>query len=124
MFVYLCTYIFVYTTLFSDNLKFLVVNGSSVVASYHYIEDAKERLSKIITGSRLIAEVDENGALKRDPHLVNGQNQTPENGFNKWWTGWTDINRMMDVCERYLQLLNGITYITHVCMLRYIYIYI
>ena len=53
----------------------------------------------------MIAEVDAQGNLKRDPHVVGGQNQGAGKraGFNKWWGGWSDINSLMDICAKYLK---------------------
>ena len=54
------------------------------------------------TGSRLIAEIDTQRNLIRDPHKIAGNNQESGNGFNKDWRNWGDINRMMDLGEEYL----------------------
>ena len=50
----------------------------------------------------MIAEVDQHSVLNRDPHYIDNTPQIPTNGFNKSWMDWTDIDRMMNICERYL----------------------
>ena len=84
--------------------KFLVVRDSGVVGTYNDLEDAKQALMSINSGNRLIAEVDSNGNLLRDPHIVGGQNQGKgmQAGFNKYWCGWDCINRLMDMCDIFL----------------------
>ena len=82
--------------------QFLVVDSKCVLGSFSDIEKAKESLAQIKQGIRLIAEVDEHGKLNRDPHIVGGQNQNQAAGFNKYWRDWPDINKIMDICEKYL----------------------
>ena len=74
---------------------------------FNNIESAKAELLKVTSRIRTIAEVESNGKLKRDPHVVGGQNQNQAEGFNKYWGGWNDINRMMDVAQRYLDGKKG-----------------
>ena len=93
--------------------KFLVVAGDRVVKEFNDLEKAKERLNRIPVsapilatewkyGSRMIAEVDRHGVLMRDPHFIDMTPQDPSHGFKKWWSGWENINFMMDICEKYL----------------------
>ena len=49
-----------------------------------------------------MAEIDTQRNLIRDPHKIAGIDQLPENGFNKDWRNWGDINRMLDLGEGYL----------------------
>ena len=91
-----------YVFYFQGPKKFLVVAGDRVVEEFDDLEKAKERLNRIPNGSRLIAEIDGHGVLMRDPHFIDMIPQAPSQGFNKWWNGWEDINRMLDICEKYL----------------------
>ena len=88
---------------------FLVVNDKNVVGSYNDVETAKVVLRSINRGNRLIAEVKSSNGLNRDPHIVGGQNQGAgiSAGFNKYWCGWSCINKLMDICARYLDNLTG-----------------
>ena len=43
-----------------------------------------------------------NGSIQMDPHTINGIDQTPSNGFNKWWSGWDDINAMLEIAKQYV----------------------
>ena len=79
----------------------MVVGNKQVRGHFSDLEQAKLLLQKQ-SGDRLIAEIDELGNLKRDPHKIAGQNQNNDNGFNKYWGNWDAINRMMDLCEWYL----------------------
>ena len=81
---------------------YLVVSDSGVQGRYNDLEGAKQALNDINSGNRLIAEVTGKGILNRDPHVINGHDQHPNNGFNKWWCGWNCINNLMDVCQDYL----------------------
>ena len=79
-----------------------MVNDSGVQGRYNVLEDAKEALNAINQGNRFIAEVNSQGILNRDPHMINGHQQIPQNGFNKYWCSWHCINRLMDTCQEYL----------------------
>ena len=83
-----------------------MVRDSGVVGIYNDLEEAKQVLLGINSGNRLVAEVDSNGNLLRDPHIVDGQNQGMgmQAGFNKYWCGWSCINRLMDMCDIFLLL--------------------
>ena len=80
-----------------------MVTDFGVACKYNILEEAKEALNSINTGNRFIAEVSSEGILKKNPHMINGQSQTKDNGFNKFWCGWDCINRMVDVCQKYLE---------------------
>ena len=88
---------------------FLVVTDNGVVGKYADIETAKRVLSGVSTRNRLVAEVYTGNVLKRDPHTVGGQMQSSGNaaGFNKWWGGWSDINRLMNMAQTYLNSPTG-----------------
>ena len=51
--------------------------------------------------SRMMVEII-NGSIQVDPHTINGIDQTPSNGFNKWWSGWDDINAMLEIAKQYM----------------------
>ena len=42
------------------------------------------------------------GVLQVDPHKINGINQSPSNGFKKWWKNWADINAMIKLVKQHL----------------------
>ena len=50
--------------------------------------------------SRMMVEII-NGSIQVDPHTINGIDQTTSNGFNKWWSGWDDINAMLEIAKQY-----------------------
>ena len=81
---------------------YLVVSDSGVKGQYNDLQDAKQELNGINNGNRMIAEVNSAGILNRDPHKINGNDQTLTNGFKKYWCGWSCINRLMDMCQTYL----------------------
>ena len=100
-------------------MRFLVVTRNGVVGSYTDIKDAKQKMKPMrgtygyveyIRGTnawnRLIAEFNPiGGGLIRDPHIVGGQNQCPEEGFNKFWNNWDpDICDLMDIAAEFLKL--------------------
>ena len=89
---------------------FLVVRDAGVVGSYVDIEMAKETLKGLNSDqSRLIAEVDSANILQEDPHVVGGQQQTHSQGFNKFWSDWDDIKKLMEIAQKYLDnKLSGI----------------
>ena len=35
------------------------------------------------------------GVVQDDPHYISGIDQEPENGFDKYWSDWHDIDAMM-----------------------------
>ena len=80
-----------------------MVRDSGVQGRYNVLKDAKEALNAIQDyTNKLIAEVDGKGKLNRDPHMINGQKQIKENGFDKYWQGLDAINLLMDLCQEYL----------------------
>ena len=90
-----------------------MVRDSGVVGAYDDLEEAKQVLLGINSGNRLVAEVDSNGNLLRDPHIVDGQNQGMgmQAGFNKYWCGWSCINRLMDMCDIFLHPPKQVKYL-------------
>ena len=84
-----------------------MVSASGVQGRYKGLEDAKEALNGINSGNRLIAEVDSEGNLIRDPHIINGQQQEISKGFNKVWCDWSCINPLMDACQQYLDSISN-----------------
>ena len=80
----------------------MVVQDEGVVGRYFNIELAKKKLKSIQSGARLIAEVDDSNFVNEDPHWVGGQKQTSNNGFNKFWWSWHDIDRLMGIARKYL----------------------
>ena len=93
----------------------MVVTDNGVVGKYADIETAKRVLGGVSTRNRFVAEVYTGNVLKRDPHTVGGQMQSSGNsaGFNKWWGGWSDINRLMNIAQTYLNSPTGITILTY-----------
>ena len=84
---------------------FLVVSDAGVKGMYDFLEEAKQILSGITNDrktNRLIAEVDINKKLNKDPHIISGKQQLPANGFNKHWQNWDSINALMVICQKYL----------------------
>ena len=79
----------------------------TVKGAYKVLEDAKAALNVINSGYRLIAEVDGQGNLNRDPSIINGYNQVPDNGFNRNWYSGDDIKYMMDICQTFLDDSRG-----------------
>ena len=75
-----------------------MVAGGAVAGTFSDLEAAKAELNKNTSGFRLIVEV-KDGEIMPDPHMIAGQAQTPENGFNKVWRDWGDINSMIAVAK-------------------------
>ena len=93
--------------------SYLVVNDDGVVGRYFDLEQAKSVLNETKSGNRFIAPVNEyNEVMKEnndplDPHIVNGQPQTRENGFNNLWCDYSCIIRLIEMCKDYLQTVKG-----------------
>ena len=51
--------------------------------------------------SRMMVEII-NGSIQVDPHTINGIDQTPSNGFDKWWSSWDDINAMLEIVKLHI----------------------
>ena len=64
---------------------------------------AKDELKEIAKNgkSRMMLEIID-GAIKVDPHFINGVYQTPANGFDKYWLGWDDINAMVEIVKQHM----------------------
>ena len=83
-----------------------------MVGKYTDIETAKRVLSgQSSSRNRFVAEVSSSNYLNRDPHIVGGQFQSngQSAGFNKWWGSWTDINRLMDLAQNYINSPTGMS---------------
>jgi hypothetical protein len=79
--------------------SFCVVSQGEVIGASCSIEEARLMLNQNARGSRMICEV-KDGRVLGDPQTVGGHQQLPNNGFNKWWRDWGDINNMRAVCAR------------------------
>ena len=101
--------------IFMPGSTFLVVTDNGVVGKYADIETAKRVLKGVSTRNRFGAEVHSGNVLKIDRRTVGGQMQSSgkDAGFNKWWGGWSDINRLMNMAQAYLNSPNGITILTY-----------
>lgn len=90
-----------------DDQRFYAVVGSVPTGPFSLIH-AKNILHKYPRGnrppSRAIFEVI-NGVIVQDPHRVGGENQglALNAGFNRYWTGWDDINRMYAILKQHIQ---------------------
>ena len=82
--------------------EYIAVRDSGVIGAFCNLENAKQALIGIDTGNRLIAEINVEGTLKRDPHVVGGQNQLPTNGFNKYWTDNPTNQALMNKVQKYM----------------------
>ncbi len=78
-----------------SNVKgsFIVVVGNRVVDRYDYLFDARRALRHHKKVSRCIFEV-RGDVVQRDPHTIGGVEQSPANGFDRYWNNWDDIYRM------------------------------
>lgn len=81
--------------------KFLVVAGTKFVAYVKSLKDAQavlknNYLSGAATPSRMVVEV-VTGKVYNDPRIIAGQSQELGiiGGFNKYWTGWGNIDNML-----------------------------
>ena len=93
------------------------MTDKGVLGEYSVLDDAKEELnglSKKKGLNRFIAEVNESNTLVEDPHIVGWKHQTEENGFNRWWTDWNGINRLIQKCQKYLDK-TGILTVSFYC---------
>lgn len=88
-------------------LAYCVVAGSSAQGPFS-LTHAKSILNKYPRGetppSRAVFEV-RDGVVLQDPHHVGGENQgiALKAGFNRYWTGWDDINRMHAILQKRVQ---------------------
>ena len=67
------------------------------------LQFAKNELTEMAKNgfSRMMVEII-NGSIQVDPHTINGIDQTPSNGFSKWWSSWDDINAMLEIAKQYV----------------------
>ena len=99
----MCVCVYTESIHFLVEPTYLVVSDSGVKGRYKSLEDAKQLLTEINSGNRLIAEVKGHGVLNRDPRSIGGQNQTNDNGFNNLWYGVDSIIGLMDTSQKYLE---------------------
>ena len=92
--------------------EYIAVRDSGVIGAFCNLEKAKQALIGIDSGNRLIAEINIEGTLKRDPHVISGQDQTPTNGFNKYWTNNPANQVLMDKVQKYIVEHPGIRDLT------------
>ena len=75
----------------------------TVKGPYLNIQLAKNELKEMAKngGSRMMLEFI-HGAIKGDPHLINGISQVASNGFDTDWRDWDDINAMVAIVDQHL----------------------
>ena len=81
----------------------LVQNNPSIVKGpFLDLQFAKNELKEIAKNnkSRMMIEII-NGSIQMDPHTISGIDQSASNGFDKWWSGWDDINAMLEIATQY-----------------------
>ena len=89
---------------FSDSTYILVQrNPPTVKGPYSNIQFAKNELKEMAKdgGSRMMLEFI-HGAIKGDPHWINGISQVASNGFDTEWGDWPDINAMVAIVDQHL----------------------
>ena len=55
--------------------------------------------------SRMMLEIID-GAIQVDPQIINGFSQTLDNGFDKYWKDWKDINAMIEIAKQQMSKNN------------------
>ena len=90
---------------FIDGKLYIVVQMNPQIVKGPYsnldgLRGAKNELRTIAENGkmRMMVEVI-NGVIIEDPHKINGIDQIPSNGFKKYWRGWGDINRMVELAK-------------------------
>ena len=70
--------------------------------SFLDLQFAKNELKEIAKNnkSRMMIEINK-GSIQMDPHTISGIDQSASNGFDKWWSGWDDINAMLEIATQY-----------------------
>ena len=85
-----------------DDKKYFVVERESekVLGPYSTVQEAKTELKEVAKNGkcRLIVEVINNVVIE-DPTKIDGLDQTPANGFEKYWNDWWDINAMVKIVK-------------------------
>ena len=78
-------------------------NPPIVKGPYLDLQFAKNELTEMAKNgySRMMVEII-NGSIQVDPHTINGIDQTPSNGFSKWWSSWDDINAMLEIVKQHI----------------------
>ena len=71
-----------------------------VKGPYSTVQEAKTELKEVAKNgqSRMIVEVINNVVIE-DPTKIDGLDQTPANGFEKFWYNWLDINAMNKIAK-------------------------
>ena len=71
-----------------------------VLGPYSTVQEAKTELKEVAKNgkSRMIVETI-NDVVVDDPHKIDGFDQTPANGFEKYWNDWWDINAMVKIVK-------------------------
>ena len=94
-----CDFIFI----FSESYIVVQRNPEIVKGPYLDLQLAKDKLKETSTngGSRMMLEIID-GEIQVDPHFINGISQTPDNGFDKFWWDWHDINAMVKIAKDYM----------------------
>ena len=82
-----------------------------VLGPYSTVQEAKTELKEVAKNGkcRLIVEVINNVVIE-DPTEIDGLDQTPFNGFEKFWYNWWDIFAMVEIAKpvvRYLAQNKG-----------------
>ena len=88
-----------------DVKKYFVVQRDPVIVKgpYSTVQEAKMELKEVAKNgqSRMIVEVINNVVIE-DPHIIDGLEQKPANGFEKFWKGWWDIDAMVVIVKLFL----------------------
>ncbi len=82
---------------------YIVVAGKIALGRYEDLDEAKKKLKEFSRKSkrgRCIFAV-RDGQVMRNPRRIDGIRQKWKNGFNKFWWGQRDINRMLRVAIAY-----------------------
>jgi len=90
---------------------FIVVADGKALGKFESLQKAKSALDQFPPNSktpRMVVEV-KNGKVLDDPRLVAGQSQERglKEGFNRYWTGWEEIDSMLWVAQYYLDQPKG-----------------
>ena len=105
--------------IFSDPIPGYIVvqrNPPMVIGPYWDLQFAQNELKEIGKrgGSRMMLEITD-GAIPVDPHLINGIYQTASNGFDKYWTGWDDINVMVEIAQQHFGKTTDYSHLSNKC---------
>jgi len=81
---------------------YFVVAGRKVVYRTKYLNKAKKYLRRYKRGSRAIFEV-KKGKVLKSPYRIAGYPQTRRYGFYTYWRNKKDIQRMRNICVKYIK---------------------